>query len=302
MSANKVKYGLEQVHIAFIGVAQTEKIEVTDPPSTDGEITITVTADTLLGVDSPRDVVVPLASETHTTVTKVASAIVNALNNDDVINAVFTARHEAGVIYLATKVAQDNDATLAISFTDTGMTGATMGSSTSVTEGTTGWGTPQAIEGAVNFTTSPEGDTTEFYADNTKYFTHTSNNGYTGELEIANIPDDILAEMLGMTIDSNGMLVESAGDEPKEFALMGQVQGDQKNRRFVYYRCKASRPGQESSTTKASITPNTDTVSLTILPFEHNGKKLIKGVMELSDTNSTAYNNFFNAVTLPAVS
>ena len=162
------------------------------------------------------------------------------------------------------------------------------------------WDDPILIKGAVSFSTSPEGEESEFYADNTKYFTHTSNNGYTGELEMANIPDDVLADMLGMTIDNNGMLVESADDEPKEFALMGQIQGDAKNRRFVYYRCKASRPGQESSTTEASVTPTTDTISLTILPLESN--KIIKGVIELSNNNQTVYNTFFNQVTLPATS
>jgi len=162
------------------------------------------------------------------------------------------------------------------------------------------WDDPILIKGAVSFSTSPEGEESEFYADNTKYFTHTSNNGYTGELEMANIPDDVLADMLGMTIDNNGMLVESADDEPKEFALMGQIQGDAKNRRFVYYRCKASRPGQESSTTEASVTPTTDTISLTILPLESN--KLIKGVIELKDSNQTVYDNFFDQVTLPDAS
>jgi len=103
--------------------------------------------------------------------------------------------------------------------------------------------------------------------------------------------------MLGMTIDNNGMLVESADDKPKEFALMGQIQGDARNRRFVYYRCKASRPGQESSTTEASVTPTTDTISLTILPLESN--KLIKGVIELNETNQAVYNDFFSRVILP---
>lgn len=162
------------------------------------------------------------------------------------------------------------------------------------------WDTPIHIKGAVSLTTSPEGEENEFYADNTKYFTYTSNNGYTGELEMANIPDDVLAEMLGMTIDSNGMLVESAEDKPKEFALMGQIQGDQKNRRFVYYRCKASRPGQNSSTSEASVTPNTDTLSLTILPLESN--KVIKGVIELNDSNQAVYDAFFDQVTLPNAS
>ena len=220
MSANKVKFGLEKVHVAYKGVAQTEKIEVTDPPTSDGEITLEITADTLLGIDSPVSVVIPLDTETHGTVDKVASAIVNVINNDNTLNDVFYARHDGGVIYLIAKVAQSNDSSLSISFTDTDTTSATMGSSTSVTEGTTGWGEPKHIPGAVNLSTSPEGEQTEFYADNRKYFIDETNDGYTGDLEFANIPDEILAEILGMSIDNNGMLVESANDDSKEFALM----------------------------------------------------------------------------------
>jgi phi13 family phage major tail protein len=161
------------------------------------------------------------------------------------------------------------------------------------------WKTPVKIPGAVRFTPTPQGEESTFYADNGPYFTVTSNNGYTAELEMALIPDDILAEMLGWEIDSNGMLVEIADGEPKEFALMGQVQGDQKNRRFVYYRCKASRPAKEHTTKGETTTPNTDVLTLTILPIEVNGKKIVKGVIELNDTNQAVYDSFFDAVTLP---
>lgn len=164
------------------------------------------------------------------------------------------------------------------------------------------WQTPIPIPGAVRFTPTPQGEESTFYADNGPYFTVTSNNGYTAELEMALIPDSVLAEMLGWEVDSNGMLVEIADGQPKEFALMGQIQGDQKNRRFVYYRCKASRPTKEHTTKAETITPNTDVLTLTILPIEINGKNIVKGVIELSDTNATAYNNFFNAVTVPALS
>jgi len=297
--SNKVRFGLEQVHVAFKGVAQTQSIEVTEPPSTDGEVTITVTATTLLAADSPRDVVVPLASETHTTTAKVASAIVNALNNDEVISAVFMARRVGAAVYLATKVAQDNDATLAITFADTGETGAEMGDSTVVAAGTVGWGTPVAIPGVVNFSATPDGGESTFYADNIKYYVRQTNNGYTGELEMALFPDDIIAEMLGWEIDANGMLVENAEGVAKEFALMGQIQGDAKNRRFVYYRCTASRPSQASSTATESVDPTTETLGLTMLPLEHNGKKIVKGVIELNETNQAIYDAFFDAVTLP---
>jgi phi13 family phage major tail protein len=297
--ANKVKFGLEKVHIAFKGVAQTQSIEVTEPPSTDGEVTLTITATTLLGTDSPHDVVVPLASETHTTTAKVASAVCNALNNDEVISAVFMARRVGAAVYLATKVAQDNDATLAIAFADTGETGAEMGDSAVVAAGTVGWGTPVAIPGAVNLTMNPEGGETAFYADNRKYYSRFTNNGYSGTLELALVPDDVLAEMLGWEVDDKGMLVEVADGQPKAFALLGQVLGDERNRRFVYYNCLASRPADNAATTTDTATPTTETLNITILPIDHNGKKIVKSVIECDETNAAIFDGWFDEVELP---
>ncbi|MED5042393.1 phage tail protein [Geobacillus stearothermophilus] len=161
------------------------------------------------------------------------------------------------------------------------------------------WETPVPIPGAVRFSPEPQGEESTFYADNGPYFTYTSNNGYTAELEMANIPDNILAEMLGWEIDANGMLVETTDGTPKEFALLGQVLGDKKNRRFVYYRCKASRPSKEHNTRAESVEPATETLNIRILPIEVNGKNIVRGVMELNDTNTTVYNNFFKGVTIP---
>ena len=166
-------------------------------------------------------------------------------------------------------------------------------------DGRPSWDTPVAIPGAVNLSATPDGGESTFYADNTKYYTRRTNNGYTAELEMALVPDEVLAEMLGWEIDSNGMLVEDAEAVPKEFALMGQVQGDARNRRFVYYRCTASRPTQTHGTTTDTMTPTTETLNLTILPLEVAGKKLVRGVIELNETNEAAYNGFFDAVLLP---
>jgi phi13 family phage major tail protein len=167
------------------------------------------------------------------------------------------------------------------------------------TEGSPAWDAPQAVNGAVSLTMNPEGDTNDFYADNTKYYTSNTNNGYTGTLEVANVPDEIIAEMLGMTVDTNGMLVESTEDKQKEFALMGEIKGDAKDRRFVYYRCKAARPSQDSTTTDTGETPDTDSLEVTVLPIESGDKKLVKGVLELNDTNQDVFDAFFNEVILP---
>ncbi len=161
------------------------------------------------------------------------------------------------------------------------------------------WATPIAIPGAVRFTPKAVGGESSFFADNGPYFVTTANNGYTGELEMALVPDAVLVTMLGWELDANGMLVEVASGLPTRFALMGEVAGDDKNRRFVYYDCQASRPAKEEKTKGESIEPNTDVLNLTIFPIEINGKDVVKGTLELSATNATVYDAFFAAVTIP---
>ena len=73
--------------------------------------------------------------------------------------------------------------------------------------GTYSYDTPIPVPGAVNLSLSAEGDSTDFYADNVKYFNSTANNGYSGDLEIAMIPDSIRTEILGETVDANGALI-----------------------------------------------------------------------------------------------
>ena len=161
------------------------------------------------------------------------------------------------------------------------------------------WETPIAIPGAVGWKPKAEGKASTFYADNGAYYISTSNSGYTGDLEMALVPDVVLAEMLGWYIDTNGMLIEVADGIPKPFALLGQVSGDQKNRRFAYFDCTASRPAKENKTNNDAIEPATDVLSLVVKPIEIIGKKVVKGNLELSATNALVYNAFFTEVTLP---
>ena len=169
-------------------------------------------------------------------------------------------------------------------------------------ETTPTWDTPIHIPGAVSFTPEPQGDENKFYADNGPYFVYTTNNGYSAELSVALLPAEVLARMLGWTIDDNGMLVEDADGIGEEFALLGQVLGDKNNLRFVYYRCKAARPGKGFSTRTETIEPNPDNLTITIMPIEINGKKVVKGQIEPNGTNQTVYDGFFDAVLVPSIS
>lgn len=297
---NKITYGLEKVHIAYKGVAQAESIQVTHGCDADGEITVTITA-AALGASSPLAVKVALAAESHASAAQTASVVANTLNNNAAFAAAFMASCLSDTVYITARVVAANDATLDIAFTP-GVTGVTVGASTAVAAGAAGWGTPVAIPGAVKFSPKTEGKAVKFYADNMLYYSSTTNDGYTADLEAALVPDSILAELLGWLIDDNGMLVEISDGVPKRFALMGQIEGDDKNRRFVYYDCEASRPSKEQKTKGESIEPATDVLNLTIFPIEVNGRNVVRGVMELSDTNTAAYNAFFNAVYVPVIS
>lgn len=161
------------------------------------------------------------------------------------------------------------------------------------------WGAPVAVPGAVNFSPEPQGEESTFYADNMVYHIYNNNDGYNADLQMALVPDAVLATLLGWEIDGNGMLVETTDGEQKEFALMFEVKGDKKNRRSVYYRCKASRPGKEHATKEGSVAPSTDTLSLRIMPIEVNEKNIVKGTMEFNDLNASVYNAFFSEVILP---
>ena len=163
------------------------------------------------------------------------------------------------------------------------------------------WETPIAIPGAVGFTPSPEGDETKFYADNGLYFAAITNDGYTADLEVALFPDEVIAEMLGWVIDDNGMLVEVADGRPKPFALLAQIQGDKRPRRFVYYKCQAGRPSKEYTTKGETVDVATDTLNMTIMPVEVDGRRIVKGTIEKNEENATEFDGFFSDVLTPSI-
>lgn len=162
------------------------------------------------------------------------------------------------------------------------------------TDGKITYGTPFAMPGARSLTADPEGETTPFYADNIKYYIATSNQGYTGDLEIAMLVKEFFTQILGQEEDTNGAIFESADDVNARFALMGEIDGDVKKRRFVYFDCTATRPSAEMNTVEESKEPQTDTISITMSP--RSTDRAIKAVIEPSEENQEVYNTFFTKV------
>lgn len=159
------------------------------------------------------------------------------------------------------------------------------------------YGKPVRIPGAVSWTPSATGDASAFYADDTTYYNALSNNGYEGDLSLALIPDSVLAEMMGWEYDEDkGVLTEVADGKPKEFAMMFEVQGDQRKRRTVYYRCQANRPAKEEQTKGESVEINPEQLTIKVSPTELNGKTVVKTTIEENDSNASEFESFFSSV------
>ncbi len=166
-------------------------------------------------------------------------------------------------------------------------------------DGTFTYATPVAIPGAVSLSMDAEGESSPFYADGIVYFRSTSNNGYSGDLELALIPEWFRTDILQEEKDSNGVLVERSDiTESVYFALLFEFDGDQKAIRHVLYNCTAARPTIESETREESIEPGTETLSLTADPREDGLVKSRTG----DDTTTTAYSNWYKHVYEPSAS
>ena len=111
------------------------------------------------------------------------------------------------------------------------------------------WATPVHVPGAVTLTLDPQGEVTPFYADGVVYYQTVSNNGYSGSLELARVPDKMLQDIWGYTLgETSKVLTEHADVQPAAFALLYQIDGDADNELYVMYNCSASRPGAGAAT------------------------------------------------------
>ena len=156
--------------------------------------------------------------------------------------------------------------------------------------------TPKPIPGAVSISLDAEGDSSPFYADGIVYFRSTANNGYSGDLEIALIPEWFRTEILKEALDKNGVLVESATvTEMEKFALLFEFDGDVRCIRHVLYNCSASRPSIESETKEDAIEPGTEKLSLTADPREDGLVKSRTG----DATDEITYGNWYKNVYIP---
>lgn len=169
---------------------------------------------------------------------------------------------------------------------------------TVATNGTVSYGTVKSLPGAVALSLSPEGTDNPFYADDIEYYRTMANNGYSGTLELALIPDEFRVYALGEVLDTKYVLCEKSNASAGEFAFGFKHEGDDHETLFWFYNCVVSRPDIAADTKEDSIDPQTETLNITCRP-ETN--KVVRA-KTIATTNSSTVTSWFSNVYVPTLS
>lgn len=175
--------------------------------------------------------------------------------------------------------------------------------------GTKTYGDPKDLPGAVSLSVTREGgDSSDFYADDGIYYTFAgTNGGYSAELEVARLSDEVRVDLLNEIADSvSGVQFEVTDAAQVQFALITEMQGDQNPMGFCFYNCVASRPEMNANTKNDSPEVDTETLNVRIASqdFTYNGAKhgFVQGHIEKTAENAEKYAAFFTSVVTPGVS
>lgn len=174
-----------------------------------------------------------------------------------------------------------------------------------LTEGATNsWDTPVAVPGAVSLTIDDNSTSSPFYADNITYYRSFANNGYSGTLELAKVPEAMLADVFGITEDSTDKVIyERTGTAPAPFALLFQREGDQGPEMAVLYKVTpTSKPTLGSSTIEDSPEPVTVSFEFEATPLTTGAASQLGliSARTADDTADATKTSWFTAVKVPA--
>lgn len=165
--------------------------------------------------------------------------------------------------------------------------------------GSATYATPVALPGAVSLSMDAQGDLTPFYADDVEYYVDNQNNGYSGNLELALIPDSFKKDVLGYAADANGVLYENADAPVVHFALLFEFSGDKHAKRHALYNCVSGRPAVSGSTKTNTAEPQTETLAITSTSIYNADLQKYIPKASVTPTETGQYSGWMSAVYQP---
>lgn len=134
------------------------------------------------------------------------------------------------------------------------------------------YGAPFRVAPAVSASISPNTSDDAFYADDQALVSNQTISSVSLELETADIKDEVVAKLLGLTIDEKGVVIDNIRAQAPNVALaFRSLKSNGKYKYIVLYKGSFS-VGEDSYQTKEdSVTFQTTTITGTFLPTIHDG-------------------------------
>lgn len=124
-------------------------------------------------------------------------------------------------------------------------------------------GTPYHLPGAKTLSLNPEGESSDAYADNVKYWAGFSDNGFSGSLEVMRFTTDFKKQFAGYKVLDDGGLAYVKGANKPNVYLAFQAEGDAESRRVILYNVAFGGINREFKTIEANKEPATESVDIT---------------------------------------
>ena len=171
-----------------------------------------------------------------------------------------------------------------------GLSNLYIGTYTVAADGTVTLGTPYHQKGAVSMSLDAESDSNDFYADNVKYWSGFTDNGFTGSIEVAKFDTDFKTQFLGYRTLTDGGVAQFKGATKPDVYVCWQAEGDVESRRCIRYGVSLGAIGREYSTIDENKEPVTETIDITVTG--DNGTGIVMTSYKPADTGyATLFSN-----------
>lgn len=164
-------------------------------------------------------------------------------------------------------------------------------------ETTETYDTPKPIPGAITGTITPTTNTSTLYADDQAAEVATSLGGVEVEIGVKDLPANVLADILGSTVNSEGVLIDTKFDNPPYVALgFRSLKSNGKYRYYWLYKGKFQL-SEESFNTKTD-TPEfqTPTITAQFIPRDKDGRWRARVDEDDANVDPSVIANWFTTV------
>lgn len=159
------------------------------------------------------------------------------------------------------------------------------------------YGAPFRVAPAVSASISPNTSDDSFYADDQALIANQTISSVSLELETADIPDNVVAKLMGLNVDEKGVVIDNIRAQAPNVALaFRSLKSNGKYKYIVLYKGSFGTGEDSYQTKEDSITFQTTTITGTFLPTIHDGNWRASVNEDAEGVDATVVTEWFKKV------